>query len=101
MQMKQKDNRIKLMNEILNGIKVLKLYAWEEPMEKQILATRDKEVCAAGVLLRWYCNLICVIVCCLAETSKKSRAVGRVILRRFCADTFCRCGIHFLGLPVG
>ncbi|KAJ7401505.1 multidrug resistance-associated protein 1 [Pitangus sulphuratus] len=34
-QMKSKDNRIKLMNEILNGIKVLKLYAWE-------LAFREK-----------------------------------------------------------
>jgi len=28
-QMKYKDERIKLMNEILNGIKVLKMYAWE------------------------------------------------------------------------
>jgi len=27
--MKYKDERIKLMNEILNGIKVLKMYAWE------------------------------------------------------------------------
>ena len=27
--MKLKDERIKLMNEILNGIKVLKMYAWE------------------------------------------------------------------------
>lgn len=35
-QMKSKDNRIKLMNEMLNGIKVLKLYAWE-------LAFKDKD----------------------------------------------------------
>ena len=27
-QMKNKDTRIKLMNEILNGIRVIKLYAW-------------------------------------------------------------------------
>ena len=27
--MELKDERIKLMNEILNGIKVLKMYAWE------------------------------------------------------------------------
>ena len=27
--MNYKDDRIKLMNEILNGIKVLKMYAWE------------------------------------------------------------------------
>ena len=29
LQMKDKDKRVKLMDEILNGIKVLKLYAWE------------------------------------------------------------------------
>ena len=27
--MKHKDERIKMMNEILNGIKLLKMYAWE------------------------------------------------------------------------
>ena len=27
--MEYKDERIKLMNEILNGMKVLKMYAWE------------------------------------------------------------------------
>lgn len=27
--MKEKDGRIKMMNEILNGMKILKLYAWE------------------------------------------------------------------------
>ena len=27
--MEMKDERVKKMNEILNGIKVLKLYAWE------------------------------------------------------------------------
>ncbi|KAI2474232.1 hypothetical protein C4B38_000299, partial [Diabrotica virgifera virgifera] len=34
-QMKNKDERVKLMNEILNGIKVLKLYAWEHSFEDQ------------------------------------------------------------------
>ena len=43
-QMKLKDNRIKSMNEILGGIKVLKLYAWENSFMAQILSTRDKEV---------------------------------------------------------
>jgi hypothetical protein len=32
------------MNEILAGIKVLKLYAWEIPFMKRILTTRDKEI---------------------------------------------------------
>nr|CAI5844705.1 unnamed protein product [Callosobruchus analis] len=43
-QMKNKDERVKLMNEILNGIKVLKLYAWEPSFENQVLKIRDKEI---------------------------------------------------------
>lgn len=43
-QMKNKDERVKLMNEVLNGIKVLKLYAWEPSFEQQVLKIRDKEV---------------------------------------------------------
>ncbi|XP_041776328.1 multidrug resistance-associated protein 1 isoform X8 [Anopheles merus] len=43
-QMKNKDERVKLMNEVLSGIKVLKLYAWEPSFEQQILKIRDKEV---------------------------------------------------------
>ena len=42
-QLKAKDSRIKLMNEILSGIKVLKLYAWEIPFIKRILASREKD----------------------------------------------------------
>lgn len=42
--MELKDDRIKAITEVLNGIKVLKLYAWEESFEKQILAIREKEV---------------------------------------------------------
>ncbi|XP_077085851.1 ATP-binding cassette sub-family C member 3 isoform X1 [Siphateles boraxobius] len=43
-QMKHKDDRIKLMNEILNGIKVLKLYAWENSFSEKILQIRQKEL---------------------------------------------------------
>ncbi|KOC70044.1 Multidrug resistance-associated protein 1 [Habropoda laboriosa] len=43
-QMKHKDERVKLMNEVLNGIKVLKLYAWEPSFEEQILKIRMKEI---------------------------------------------------------
>ncbi|XP_063974576.1 multidrug resistance-associated protein 1 isoform X5 [Diachasmimorpha longicaudata] len=43
-QMKNKDERVKLMNEVLNGIKVLKLYAWEPSFEQQILNIRNKEI---------------------------------------------------------
>ncbi|CAG8664846.1 5084_t:CDS:10, partial [Acaulospora morrowiae] len=40
-QMKNKDMRIKLMNEILNGIKVIKLYAWESAFMKKIFHVRN------------------------------------------------------------
>ena len=42
--MKMKDKRVKLMNEILNGIKVFKLYAWETSFKDQVLHSRQKEV---------------------------------------------------------
>jgi ATP-binding cassette subfamily C (CFTR/MRP) protein 1 len=43
-QMKNKDERVMLMNEILGGIKVLKLYAWEKSFIKQILDIRLREI---------------------------------------------------------
>ena len=43
-QMKFKDARIKLMNEILGGMKVLKLYAWEPSFIGQVLGIRNNEV---------------------------------------------------------
>ncbi|WAQ96711.1 MRP1-like protein, partial [Mya arenaria] len=53
-QMNLKDKRIKMMNEILNGIKVLKLYAWEPSFEKKVLEIRNKEL---AVLKRMSINL--------------------------------------------
>ncbi|RDD40608.1 Multidrug resistance-associated protein 1 [Trichoplax sp. H2] len=43
-QMKFKDTRTKLMNEVLNGIKVLKLYAWEKSFIKKVLDIRKLEL---------------------------------------------------------
>ncbi|CAI2167258.1 20609_t:CDS:10 [Funneliformis geosporum] len=40
-QMKNKDDRIRLMNEILNGIKVIKLYAWESAFLKKVFHVRN------------------------------------------------------------
>lgn len=42
--MKFKDSRIKLMSEILNGIKVLKLYAWEPSFLEQVEGIRQSEL---------------------------------------------------------
>jgi len=38
------DERVKLINEVLQGIRVIKLYAWEVPIEERIYNTRDKEL---------------------------------------------------------
>ncbi|XP_053473518.1 multidrug resistance-associated protein 1-like [Ictalurus furcatus] len=43
-QMKHMDGRIKLMNEILSGIKILKFYAWEKAFEERVLSFREKEL---------------------------------------------------------
>ncbi|XP_040171081.1 multidrug resistance-associated protein 1-like isoform X1 [Anopheles arabiensis] len=48
-QMKIKDDRVKKMNEILGGIKVLKLYAWEPSFQDNILTVRKEEI---GILKR-------------------------------------------------
>uniref|UniRef100_A0A669ERU9 Canalicular multispecific organic anion transporter 1 n=1 Tax=Oreochromis niloticus TaxID=8128 RepID=A0A669ERU9_ORENI len=42
--MKFKDKRMKIMNEILNGIKILKLYAWEPSFQKQVEDIRGEEL---------------------------------------------------------
>jgi ATP-binding cassette subfamily C (CFTR/MRP) protein 1 len=39
-----KDERIKTINEILNGIRVLKLYAWEMAFIRSITDIREKEL---------------------------------------------------------
>eukprot|EP00058_Branchiostoma_floridae_P021695 XP_002607185.1 hypothetical protein BRAFLDRAFT_118636 [Branchiostoma floridae] len=62
-QMIQKDARIKLMNEVLNGIKVLKLYAWELSFKEKIEKIRSKELqilrntafLNAGASFTWVC----------------------------------------------
>ena len=42
--MKLKDTRMKTMNEILDGMKVLKLYAWEPSFQEQVEGIRASEV---------------------------------------------------------
>ncbi|XP_037789915.1 canalicular multispecific organic anion transporter 2-like [Penaeus monodon] len=43
-QMKFKDKRIKMVSEIINGIKVLKLYAWEASFVRQVQEIRRDEI---------------------------------------------------------
>lgn len=43
-QMVRKDERIRLLSEVLNGIKVLKMYAWELSYRDKVQRIRDTEV---------------------------------------------------------
>ncbi|XP_065495552.1 ATP-binding cassette sub-family C member 2 isoform X1 [Caloenas nicobarica] len=42
--MKNKDERMKIMSEILNGIKILKLFAWEPSFENRVNEIRTREL---------------------------------------------------------
>ncbi|GFS09919.1 multidrug resistance-associated protein 1 [Elysia marginata] len=42
--MEYKDLRMKILNEMLSGIKIVKLFAWEKSFEQRILAVRELEL---------------------------------------------------------
>lgn len=42
--LRQSDARVKMMNEILTGIRIIKFYAWERPFGKEVARVRGKEM---------------------------------------------------------
>ena len=38
------DRRIRLMNEIVNGMKVIKMYTWEKPFASLVQNSREEEI---------------------------------------------------------
>jgi ATP-binding cassette subfamily C (CFTR/MRP) protein 1 len=42
--LKYSDLRVKMMNEILSGIRIIKFYAWEKPFKKEVGMLREKEL---------------------------------------------------------
>ncbi len=70
-QMEYMDRRIKLMNEILSGIKILKFYAWENAFRERVLGYREKELNAL----------------------KKSQILYSISIASFNSSTFL---VHFL-----
>jgi len=42
--LKHSDSRVKMMNEILTGIRIIKFYAWERPFGKEVESIRGKEM---------------------------------------------------------
>lgn len=55
--MVEKDGRSKLMDEILNGIKLIKLSAWEAHFERKLLNFRNREVAQLKVYA-WYNTML-------------------------------------------
>ncbi|OXA51509.1 Multidrug resistance-associated protein 4 [Folsomia candida] len=42
------DRRVRIMNEIINGIRVIKMYAWEIPFSKIVAESREDEIKSIG-----------------------------------------------------
>ncbi len=69
-QLKAKDARIRLLREVLAGIKVIKLYAWEPAFEAQVTRIRDGEVAVlkesavvgAVAMFVWTCAPVVVAI---------------------------------------
>ena len=60
-QMKERDSRMKQLAEMLSGVKVLKLYAWEFPFMERINQIRNKEISLLKTMVKLY-------VCCVNFT---------------------------------
>ncbi|XP_053165769.1 ATP-binding cassette sub-family C member 2 isoform X2 [Hemicordylus capensis] len=58
--MKNKDERMKIMNEILSGIKILKLFAWEPSFQKRVGKIRAREL--KGLLHFSYLQSVSIFV---------------------------------------
>jgi hypothetical protein len=55
--MKNKDNRVKYLTEVLHGINVVKLFAWETQMAQRIFQLRALEVAQLkryGVIMSYF-----------------------------------------------
>lgn len=50
--MKHRDHRVTLMSQVLNGIRVVKFFAWEKSVLREVTATRDQELHARRKLAR-------------------------------------------------
>ncbi|KAL5968005.1 Canalicular multispecific organic anion transporter 2 [Taenia solium] len=62
-QLKTTDKRIKLISEILNGIRVLKLYAWEPSFIQEVGSIRKKELSYLRKFLYLDCSITFIFAC--------------------------------------
>lgn len=50
------DDRVKVTNEILQAIKIVKLYAWEDSFAQKVTKTRNRELNLLKVFARVVCK---------------------------------------------
>lgn len=62
-QLYEKDKRLKLLTEMLNGMKVVKLYAWELAFERLVERIRAKELKFLKIA-SYLLGVISVSFCC-------------------------------------
>ena len=74
-----KDKRIKLQTEALGGMKIVKLYGWEDPLGSELKRLREKELSAL-----WHYKLAGVFSRCVFAVVPTVVAVGT--FSSVCAD---------------
>jgi len=60
--MKITDKRVKLLNEILQGIKIVKFYAWEASFKERVTAVRSLELAQLKVYALWSALTIAILL---------------------------------------
>eukprot|EP00931_Biecheleriopsis_adriatica_P101072 TRINITY_DN76293_c0_g1_i1.p1 TRINITY_DN76293_c0_g1~~TRINITY_DN76293_c0_g1_i1.p1 ORF type:complete len:1392 (+),score=217.39 TRINITY_DN76293_c0_g1_i1:56-4177(+) len=61
-QSKLADSRIKLTNELLSGVRVVKSYGWELPFGKEVARARNAETAALRTQMYYRCFIVVVII---------------------------------------
>ncbi len=73
--MKEKDVRVKKMNELLQGMKILKLYAWEQSFLDEVDSIRQEEH-SPDLFLKFGLEEEGLPVCMLAVTVRVGKNLG-------------------------
>ncbi|XP_037952862.1 probable multidrug resistance-associated protein lethal(2)03659 [Teleopsis dalmanni] len=76
------DERVRMMNEIISGIQVIKMYAWELPFGKMVAYVRKKEMSAIRYV-NYIRGILQSFIMFLTRVSVFASLVGYVLLGKF------------------
>ncbi|KAK7929186.1 hypothetical protein WMY93_005581 [Mugilogobius chulae] len=91
------DGRIKLMTEMVSGMKILKFYAWEEVFQRRVQALRDGELAALKKSQILYCVSLASFASLVLSghaDSVRSLRCDRRQERPRCSEDLCVCRSH-------